>query len=710
MASNLVDQLFDKKKDFQMGIFCTYSLNLDFLESYLLKLNGVASCSDLCIFTDRSIYNSHFNINATTRPKWINKRYLVTPVDTKGVFHPKLYLLASDKAVRIGIGSANLTREGLANNLEIVTVVEVTNKDKKYANFLSECLHFLVAVASASKSSSAIECVNKFIHYTSHLLGDGGDSPIHLIHNLEKPIIDQVVQKLDREVVKRIRVISPFYDHHLKVHRFLKSKYPDAAIKLFIQQGKSNFPIDTYQYEKETAEIFVYHDFDRYIHGKAVIFETEKGTYLLTGSPNYTESAMLKSGFTANIEAAIFGEIDAEASKEMCTPNGKLATPLQSISQLITAPNEEEAASDDGTIPNWLIEVKNLDTYLDIMLNEATKLTPQYLLLNGDGKNRIAYQSKISKNEIGTSELIYAHIEGVDEKHQPVKSGKVWIVNLDTDRDDSIKKTYQISDPSQITTILVDLIKNGSEQELIEYLLRFDIPLDLAAFHFRGKGLRAVDSKGNIFGELLQQNKSILKNVGVFEAVQQFLTKNVKKLNAHYENVQLNKLDNFMLIYGTIFNTLQVFHDLIKKMHRKNPINYDDWATMRNYYDLMLKSIKDVLDLVWGTEEYAGFEAIVNDAIQNDEQNLLGNIESFKDFIIKSDYGNQYKLSLVTSRAIIKRLESYIEKGKIKTVLGFTVKAPLSDNDIQDRYIHKRKEILEMVDNLLSDLEMWNKE
>ena len=117
MKNDLVEELFDKSKAYRMGILCTYSLNIDFLENYLLKLDGLSNCTNLCVFTDRKVYNSHFDLNSISRSRWINKRYLLTPINTSGVFHPKLYVLASEKEVRIGIGSANLTREGLAGNL-----------------------------------------------------------------------------------------------------------------------------------------------------------------------------------------------------------------------------------------------------------------------------------------------------------------------------------------------------------------------------------------------------------------------------------------------------------------------------------------------------------------------------------------------------------------------------------------------------------------
>jgi len=707
--NNLVDHLFDRSKNFQMGIFCTYSLNLEFFENYLLNLSGVTNCSNLCVFTDRAIYNSHFNINSSSKPKWINRRYLVTPIDTGGVFHPKLYLLASDKEIRIGIGSSNLTREGLASNLEIVSIFEITEKNRVYSGFLKECLNFLRDVAVISKSYSAIESVNKFIAFTSHFIVSDVNSEIHLIHNLKEAIMPKVIEALKGNRVKSIKVISPFYDKKLKVHQFLKNTYPNAMVTIYIQQGKSNFPVENYDFFNDRTEIYLYKDQDRYIHGKAIIFETDKKTYLLTGSINYTKSALLTGNLKANIEIAVLGEINANISNELCQPKGQAVGKLQNIGQLSVVSIEDRLTLDDDLIVAWLIEVLYINNQLQISLNENSYLTPKYVVINGDEKNKIEYSSFLNKKAINKSELIFAHIEGYDNNKKIVKSSKVWIVNLDKEREFARKKRFCINDPSEISLILLELMTNGSEQELIEYLLRFNIPLDLVVFNPRGKVIGAIESKGNVFGELIQQSESVFKNPELLEAAQQFLVGNIKKLYAHYNDLQLNKLENFMLIYGTIFNMMNVFNDYIVRQHSKNPIKAKDWAIMRNYYDMMLQKIEEILFLIWVPDENMSFEELLNDKIKNDKQQLLGSIYSFKNYIVKRDYEYMYKLSLDISRKIIRNLDIYIEKAKIMTVNKTIVKAPIARNGMKDNFIIRRKIILKLVKELLSDFEKWER-
>lgn len=707
MKHNLVDELFDKNKNFQMGIFCTYSLNIDFLENYLLNLKGVGNCSSLCVFTDRGIYQNNFMMNSYSKPKWINKRYLVIPVDTNGVFHPKLYLLASDKMVRMGIGSANLTREGIASNLEIVSIFEVSEKDKTYSGLLKECLTFLHELAIHSQSVSAQDSITNFISLTNHLLPSEQESSILFLHNLKDSIMKQVIEKLDGCEVTRIKVISPFYDNNLKVHHFLQQMYPEIPFTIYIQQGKSNFPVDKYKEIREKTSIFLYREQNRYIHGKALIFETEKGAYLLTGSANYTKSALLSNNLTGNVETAIFGKVDNKTVNELCEPKGVSSVSLTDIKNLEVTPIEEHIQLEEGIIQDWLIEVLYINKQLEITINNKRKFTPTYIILNDNKDTKIEYNSIISLNDTNKSELTYAQIEGLDNNNQTVRSGKVWIINLEKAVGYTGSKRLYINDAEQITEILLDLIKNGSEEELIEYLLRFDIPLDLVGFRIGRKIPGAMESKGNVFGELIQQSKSSYITPAVFQAAQQFLSTNFNKLNRHYHDTQLNKLDNFMLIYGTMFNMMSVFNDYLVSNNKRNPIDASDWVMIRDYFDLMLEYIEKTLSLLWVRNEHKSFEDRVNDAIKNDNQKLLGNISSFKSFIVKREYATQYKSSLINSRVIIKRLNRYIEKGKIKTVFGTLVNAPIANNGMKDIYINKRKHILKLIKMLINDFEQW---
>lgn len=710
MDNNLVNQFFDKNKEFEMGIFCTYSLNLQFLEDFMLNLNGVASCTDLCVFTDRKVYNSHFDINTIEKPKYINRKYLVIPVDTKGVFHPKLYLLASEKLGRIGIGSANLTKEGISNNLEIVSIFEVSEKDKTYSYFLKQCLEFLTKIAFHTNSKSAVKQINDFSMYIGHLFSTDKESPLQLVNNLETPIINKTVELLKDYKVNAIYVISPFYDKNLKVLQYLRKLYPKADIKIYIQQGKSNFPIEKFKEFNKLADISIYKNEERYMHGKALLFNTDKGMALLTGSANFTDSALLSKEYESNIELSVFGFITDEISNSICKPNGNVPVKIKNIEQLIVQPIEDYPVSQDNIEDDWLIEAIFDKGMLEISLKNKDGLKPRFIIINGDEKNlKYPYKSSIKLSNMKKSDIGFIQIEGVDLNNNVIYSGKVWVVVIEDRTESIIRKRFYVTESSQIKNILMELIQNGTEQDLIDYLLRFDIPLDLVGLNLKRKIPKGMASGGNVIGKLIEQNISIYKNPNVFEAAKQFLTNNLNKLVTHYYETQLNKLDNFMLIYGTIFNTMNVFDYYISDDHKEKILSPEDWVILRNYYDMMIYYIDEILNMLWITDEYYSFEYVVNDLIKEDNLKMLGNVSSFKEFI-KREYEYQYELSLKISYKIIQQLNVYIDTCKVKTKTGKLVTPPISNNGFKDVNILKREKTFKLIKDLYRDFKNWDKQ
>jgi HKD family nuclease len=699
MKNNLIDELFDKSKTYRMGILCTYSLNIDFLENYLLKLNGLSNCGYISIFTDRKIYNSLFDINKTSKPRWINKRYLLTPIDVSGVFHPKLYLLASDKEVRIGIGSANLTREGLAGNLEITSVFSVTNKDKSYIGLLIDCLKFLRELTNLSGSEYAKQNLEEFVHYIEALLSDEG-CDLQLLHNINDSIMSQIEYRLSGNIVNSIYVISPFFDKELAVYRQLAKLYPDADISMYIQQSKSNFPVSNYKLENEKAKIHLFMQQDRFIHGKGIIFKTSAGLFLLSGSANFTNSALMVSSKLGNIEIAIWGKITDNVFGNLLEPAGYQATFLTNILNLKVTLLEDKETGASIEVDNWLIESSILNDILCTKLNGNLDLLPLYLIINDNIK--CSYDNNLPLDKINKSEILYIHVEGNDLSGNRVRSSKIWVINLFKHHDYSDKKKYYVSNPDQLTESLKDIINDGTEQDLIDYLLLFNIPLELVLKNINNLGFRPLISKGNVFGELISQKSIWWKSPSLFDAVKYFLESNFNKLCIHYDNIQLDKLGNFILIFGTIFCMMEVINDYIVSLHFKNPINADDWRLMRGYYDLFLKYIHDTIELLCinNNNEYISFEETVNGAIREDQQNVLGSIRSFREYLQKMGYSTQMGQCCKISKKIIYSINRYIEKGKIQTGNGSIVNPVLSSNGINDQFILERGEINIMVDTL----------
>lgn len=704
MKNNLVDDLFDKSKTYKMAILCTYGLNIEFLENYLLNLDGLSNCDNICIFVDHSTYEGIFNSNAILKTKWINKRYLLTPIDTKGIFHPKLYILASDRAIKVGIGSANMTREGIASNLEMISMFEITKTKKTHVSLMIQCMEFIRQVAEHSNSHQALECVEEFFSYTDKLLsGIEAPNKVSILHNLNESIGAQVLRNLNHDSVIEIKVISPFYDKNLDMYKWFKKEFPKADIDLYIQQGKSNFPVQTYLKHNYDMGIYTYHNQERFIHGKVIIFVTKNKSYMLMGSANFTKSALLSSEFNGNIEIGVWGEISDKEIEVVLKPNGYTPIIMNDASMLETVSIKDETSDTNELIVlDWVIEAIIEDNKLSIKTNCKYDYTAQWIYFNGKEDEAIRFKDEVMLEDVNKCEILYIHISGINKEGAEVVSGRVFTIKLSTEKGSYKKKRYSVTNPMQLEEILRDLIQNGTEDEIIDYLLRFNIPLDLVWFNSRSGGLRPVESKGNVFGNLIVQNSRIINHPQMYKAVEYFLDSNYNKLCQHYDNVQLNKLSNFMLIFFSIFTFINTIHCQIVSTYKKElPIVAEDWSLMRKYYDLFLQYSKYCLELVWLTDnEYISFSELVTNEIRKDSQKILGDINTFQEFIVKMGYEEYFNDCYKTVRRLDAQVNKYIQQGKIITKVGTIVKPPLAKNGINDNYIKNSKQLCSYVNML----------
>ena len=710
MKNNLIDALFDKGKTYTDGILCTFSFDAEILENYLLNLDGFTNFNNICVFTDRNIYEELFEDSRNLNLRMVNKKYYLVPVDLKGIFHPKLYILASDKIVRIGIGSANLTRAGLSSNLEIVSIFEITQKDKTYLGILHSCLSFLNEIALFSKNSTAKQALNNINNLLHGFLAEEYVENICFMHNMKKSIMSQVYSLLANDhKVKAIRVFSPFYDKDLSVFKQLKKIYPDSPIYFYVQQGKSNFPINQYYQLNDTDKIYIYKNQERYMHGKSIIFETNNGNFALTGSANFTKSALLLTGINGNIEVSLFGTISDNISKSLRRPNEEYkAILLKNRVDLETnlLLQVEQKVLNELYIIDWLIEVFIKDNKLHIFLRDKTGLSPVRVFFNGDKNYVIDYTDIIDISKMKKSDIIFAQIAGINASGVSVESGKVWVNNLDNQKDSYNRKRFTINDPSELIAILKEIIENGTEEELIDFIYRFNIPLDLSGLFSRQLGLRATESMGNVFGSITIQQAHIWNKPELYEAIRYFLESNYNKLMKHYDYVQLIHLDNFMLIYSTLFNMMHSIHQLIIITNNANTaINADEWTKMRSYYDTFLQYGQACLSLLWFSDKTQdSFENRVNKTINNDSQRMLGDITSFKEYIFKMDYNFYLAICYKTLMNICWHVNNFIKNGKVITIHNKKVSMPVSNNGYKDTFILKRIDIFHTANKLLKDL------
>ena len=610
---NLVDSFFDKRHGWETAVLCSYGLDLNFFENYLLKLNALYACDNIALFVDGQTYDQ-FQQAAYT-PHLLNRRYLVSWLRSPGVFHTKLYLLASSKKVLIGLGSANLTREGIASNLELLTTFEVSERDRTFAALLGDCLLYVQHLAQLTQSKRAqdrvaalADCCRPFVRAE-----DKNDSRMQFLHNLDRPLLDEIVEVLNGRSVTKIQIVSPFFDRQLAPYGELRSLWPDCQVEIYIQQHKSNFPLD--QFDNLSATISVYHDIDRYLHGKAILFHTPEQTYLFMGSANFTVPALLRSAALGNFEIGVMGVVDEETVVAILQPTGQTPVSITSAADIQVDTRSEFPPRGAANVL-YLVEAALENNHIKIETNpaiSAAQFQPRRYLLVDFNENSLEGALSPDLTVTLTAEMrkkmqrrFGIQLIGIDEQGREKFSNLVWVIDWDEragDRHDrQLCRIY--SDPSQLFDVLEEMMAAGDERELMLFLQRFDIPLDLLISPRLAQGPRNVKSKGNVIGTLPVHLSKLFSN-NVLAAYDTCLDRLLVKMKKHVAEVQPDKISNFVLIFNTFLVLLDFVNSWASEKYRDKPtISNDDWLLIRDCYNMLLKHITAVWELVWGKDGY----------------------------------------------------------------------------------------------------------
>lgn len=677
---NLVDDIFSKHYHFESSILCSYGLNLNFFENYLMKLDALCSSENICIFTDSGTYDSF--IREAYIPRWLNKKYLVNRLSTIGVFHPKLYMFASENVAMIGIGSANLTREGIASNLELLSTFTISEKDTSYSALLCDCIEYVRRLASISKSKTAIDQIDVFYELTGKYRHSDIASDVRFIHNLDSPIIESIKQFTLGQRISKIQILSPFFDSELQPLKSLLKTFPDCKYEIYFQQNKSNFPKGLFNEIKRLTKLMLYINIERYLHGKAILFHSDDTIILYMGSANFTKSALLERASDGNYEIGLIGQIDKEKSENILCPNKTKAKIIRDVAEIeVSATSSYDPGS--GFI-DFIIEAVLKGNHVNIEINHDISdqvFIPKKIRILDFYEKR--YEVKIGKDftiELNPSirkilnGKMAVQIIGTNPQREDLESNIAWVIEIEEKEGGSLHRKLRkiYNDPFELISVLQEILKTGGEEELRRFLLTFDIPLDLVLPPRKYKGPGITITKGNIEGTLPTHSQHIF-NAKILDAYNDCLSRLYSKLQRHAENPQVNKINNVIMIISSLYSLIWfINNEVIYRRHKDlRVITPDNWSLIRDYYDMLLKFISDSWGVLWSKGGYR--HAINLRMIKNEPNHTDNNINTFNDYLLDV-YGTTIEELISIGLKTIESFELLRDKLLIKTVFGEEIK------------------------------------
>jgi hypothetical protein len=328
---------FAPGQDLRAVLILTYCFDGRWFEEAVAPVLFERSVATTLLLRDR---NAVLSEGGSVRYHRANAAY------STNVFHPKLALFVTEDRARAIIGSANMTRGGYERNLELGSVFDLHPEGGSQSFFIS-LLDYVNGPLRRETGGTGLLALDDLAVSLREVLDQ---SPVAkeptahtLLHNYEKPLWDQLLAGLPHQVLRRVAVISPFFEPDAvtspaedppgqagddSVFKRLFSDFEfetngeEGPVTVFFDEdfGVTALPITKLKTWKRRLHLrarLATSDDSRHLHGKLLVLEgsgkkgLEPFLVALHGSPNFTSAALLKTPPDGNSELAVLTRLPA---------------------------------------------------------------------------------------------------------------------------------------------------------------------------------------------------------------------------------------------------------------------------------------------------------------------------------------------------------------------------------------------------------------
>lgn len=311
--SLLLDEEHNEDRQAEEALLLSYTADLGFFESIAL---GVAQASGARVTI---VSDAAMTVSDPRAVRRAGRSYVSGLARCAGAFHPKLVVLVGPERATVAIGSGNATMAGWQANAELWTVLR---GDRDAApTLLSDLADWLRALPEQMRvSSGVVEALHRVAGGLETLGGnaDGADPGVRLVSSLDGPIIEQ----LPAGPVDELAVCAPFHDPAATALRALVERLQPQRLTVSYQPGLTELdgPAVADLVNDVGGEVRIDPE-ERYRHGKLIEWEVGGQRSALTGSPNLSGAALLRSQRRdGNCELGVIAPVEASL-----LPDGSVA-------------------------------------------------------------------------------------------------------------------------------------------------------------------------------------------------------------------------------------------------------------------------------------------------------------------------------------------------------------------------------------------------
>lgn len=340
-----VIESFSPYEDVEHALLLTYNFEGPYIEDQergLMQLIWQRNCPNPLVIRDSKAILAE-------KHKKCEKHSLsysvVNATYSRRTFHPKLLLLLSKSEASAVIGSANLTRGGLAKNLEFSCEYRLTHDEgphhifRSLHNYLDKHLRQELEKASISERDGFDNLVNDLgrLLEDTKSVKDSSERVLSFFHNYDKSLFDKILEVLPSNKLDAIWIVSPFYESEVTSDNPSNDKLDDTLFsrifKTFKFTGEQQPPVRIYfqassanattlplrLLKRLKSDIALYKKNpnaldQRTLHAKMFVFigrkpSGERFVTIVHGSANFTSAALLSKPPAGNAEIVMATQV-----------------------------------------------------------------------------------------------------------------------------------------------------------------------------------------------------------------------------------------------------------------------------------------------------------------------------------------------------------------------------------------------------------------
>lgn len=300
----------------------TYNLDLAFFNEYLLRRLGDPPLNVVVLADqerlDRSLERS---VDRPDLLSTINRRWLLRGVRPgAGRFHPKSYLAVTPRAVKLLIGSGNLSTGGIDTGREtFVAFNSGTPEGDAAIEAWRSWTRRLVIELDDTRLAERFAALETALPESAKLRSVAA-SP--LFHNLDKAIGDQFCELISLNQVDELIVTAPFYDERGGALGQLADRLGPSIVRLYTTSTTSVDGAALLARLNESGariQTFAYLP-DQFTHAKLVGVVAGSRAWILSGSANLSHAALTLRADSGNVELAVVAESTPDIVRSVFEP------------------------------------------------------------------------------------------------------------------------------------------------------------------------------------------------------------------------------------------------------------------------------------------------------------------------------------------------------------------------------------------------------